>query len=158
MIVNGTTYSDETPAEVIKILESARRGGRRRRLRLFYGDPETGRDWCEEYETMGYVSRSTGLPGHKIPILVHNTRSMGGGAISTDSIVKIMDTRTKRVLWQHPTYHLPEHKIGHCSVYNLPFRVYIFDQHGDQEDRGYFGTMAQAQRFIAFLKGERMRE
>lgn len=51
-----TWYQIGTPVKVSRILEAARAsysdyGREGTILRLFYGDPETGRDWCEEFDT-----------------------------------------------------------------------------------------------------------
>jgi len=102
MIIDGTTYHDRTPAEVVALLERNRTTSAytRPRLRLEYGDAETGRAWGD-VET-GYVGRSSGPV--KVPIILHNLRSMGGGAISDGSIVRISMARGGSVLWQHPTY------------------------------------------------------
>jgi hypothetical protein len=99
-IVNGTTYTDETPQAVVDILERYR-GSRTARLAIEYGDRETGQ-WWSGVET-GYVSRSTGSV--KIPILVHNSRSMGGPGILDSCIVRIYLARGRQVLWEHPNYH-----------------------------------------------------
>lgn len=101
-IVNGTSYQVETPDEVIRVLESARQN--KTRLRLAYGDKETGKDWQESFDVEGTISRSMGPV--KIPILIHNARSMGGGGILTHCIVKIVTSRGKRVLYQHSQYHI----------------------------------------------------
>ena len=75
--INGTSYRNETPDEVIRVLESARQN--RTRLHISLGETASGRDWLEEFETHGYVGRSMGPV--KVPLLVANTRSLGGGAI-----------------------------------------------------------------------------
>lgn len=99
-VANGTYYSSKTPDKVIEVLENARLG--HVRLRLDYGH-ENGQSWGEVNDVTGYVGRSTGSA--KIPILVHNTRSMGGGAILDHCIVKITRSNDKnRVLYQHKTY------------------------------------------------------
>jgi len=85
-IVNGTSYHDETKPDVIKWLETSRE--RKQRIRIWYG--KNGQCWNDEYDTIGYVGRSTG--NQKIPLLIHNSRSMGGGAILDDCIVRI-DTK-----------------------------------------------------------------
>jgi len=100
-VVNGTSYNARTNPIVVQILENARLS--HRRLRLFYGDRQTGKDWNEQFDVFGYVGRSTGSV--KIPLLIHNKRSMGGGSILDHSIVKITDSRGKVILWQHPLYH-----------------------------------------------------
>lgn len=99
--INGTSYHNETPDEVIRVLESARQN--RTRLHISLGDTASGRDWLEEFESHGYVGRSMGLV--KVPLLVANTRSLGGGSILAHCIVRIRESAGGRVLYQHPDYH-----------------------------------------------------
>jgi hypothetical protein len=99
--INGTSYHDETPDDVIRVLENARQS--RVRLHISYGDRTTGRDWLEEFETQGYIGRSMGPV--KVPLLLPNRRSTGGGAVLDRCIVRIRTAAGGRVLWQHPTYH-----------------------------------------------------
>ena len=94
--VNGTSYQKDTSDEVISVLEKCRRY--ETRIILDYGDTETGRSWNEVYDITGYVSRSSG--DIKIPILVYNKRSMGGKPILDRCIIKISESRGKRVLYQ----------------------------------------------------------
>ena len=101
MEVNGTTYNNSTPSTVISVLEWARTGNKR--IRIFYGDRKTGRDWCEAYDTVGCIGRSSGIS--KVPILLRNRRSTSGTAILDDCIVKI--TCDHEVMYKHPNYHLP---------------------------------------------------
>lgn len=103
-VVDGTFYDERTPVAVTAYLEAARKT--RNRIRLRYGDAETGRDWLEEHDIEGYVGRSTGEI--KIPLIVHNARSSGGPGILDHCIVRIIDTKTHRVLWSHPKYNRPE--------------------------------------------------
>ena len=72
------------------------------RIRIFYGNKNTGKDWCEIYDTIGYIGKSCGT--QKIPLLINNKRSLGGNGILTDCILKI--TVGKQVLYNHPKYHL----------------------------------------------------
>jgi hypothetical protein len=74
------------------------------RIRLFYGNTKTGLDWHDCFGTIGTIGRSTG--SCKIPILLYNSRSMGGNAILETCIVKIITTKGKRILYQHPNYHI----------------------------------------------------
>ena len=46
MIINGTTYHDETPRDLAEILERCRENGTPVLIR--YGDRQTGRDWMED--------------------------------------------------------------------------------------------------------------
>lgn len=103
-LINRTAYHLETPDAICKVLEEARLKGYRQRLLLDFGDTETGKSWQEKFDIAGYIGRSTGRI--KIPLLIHNTRSSGGGAILDHCIIKITDTRTKQVLYKHKKYHL----------------------------------------------------
>jgi hypothetical protein len=87
-VVNGTYYAADTPDEVIQVLERARES--RVRLAIAY-EPESRPEF-------GRVGRSMGPV--KVPILVHNTRSMGGGGICTSIIVEIRESNGGRVLYK----------------------------------------------------------
>lgn len=102
-IVNGTAYSTRTPDSLIAVLEHCRNSGQR--IKIHYGDRETGRDWNDP--NLGRISRSTGRI--KIPLVIHNTRSMGGPGLLDDAIVKITTSPTRpnnKPLWVHPKYHI----------------------------------------------------
>ena len=103
-IVNFTSYHAQTPQGVIEVLDDARIN--RKRLRLYLGDVTTGLDWMEECDTTGYIGRSGGTI--KVPLLVYNERSYGGGAILDHCIVKIKEAKGNRVLYQAPNYHQPK--------------------------------------------------
>lgn len=87
-VVNGTYYQAETPDEVIQVLERARES--RVRLAIAYK--------AESQPEYGRVGRSMGPV--KIPLLVHNTRSMGGGGICTSIITEIRESSGGRVLYK----------------------------------------------------------
>ena len=139
-VINGTTFHDETPIAVCNILNDAISSRLSKRIRIFFGDKETGKDWNEFYDTIGYVGRSTGLI--KIPLMIHNTRSTGGGAILDHCIVKI--TVDKKTVYQHPKYHCPI-VIKDCSVI-------------DTEDNKVIANCKDAEmakRYFDYLKGTR---
>lgn len=96
-VVNGTSYDIRTNIEVIRILELCRENNTR--IVLDYGDIKTGKSWNERYDITGRIGRSTGL--NKIPILLHNTRSIGGGEIMCYNIIGIKTS------------------IGKVSLYNI---------------------------------------
>lgn len=117
-VANGTSYGEHTPDAVIRVLERARESQTRIRIRLGFteshedvlsGKAVPGRDWLEEFQCEGTVGRSGGTI--HIPLLIHNSRSMGGDGILTDCIVRIIETRTKRVLYSHPAYSHGEFKV-----------------------------------------------
>jgi len=138
-VVDGVSFSQETNESVINILLDAMK--HKDRIRIFFGDAESGTDWCETYDTMGTIGTSCGMT--KVPLLIHSIRSMGGDAISTDSIVKI--TRNKKVIYKHPNYN--------CNI-----KIdgdYIVDDNG--KNVSYFWTKDEnkRKRFFEFLKGTR---
>jgi hypothetical protein len=98
-VVNGTAYRIDTPKEVVRALENARIGNHR--IRIFYGDKETGRAWSDENDIIGTIGRSTGK--HKIPILLHNVHSTGGCAILDDRIIRI-DDRARHTVYKADNY------------------------------------------------------
>lgn len=141
---DGTCYKVGTPIEVIRIIEGARFTGQI--IRVFYGDVETGSDWMEEHDTIGRVSRSMGPV--KVPLLLANTRSSGGGAILTDSIVRI--TIDKHDVYRHPSYHQPELTTGPAG-----FEGYAEGAYQNGENVANFRKVGQAAKYVAFMKGER---
>lgn len=95
----GTWFDPETHPEVMRQLELARVG--KYRLRLEYGDRQTGQAW-DDRPNNGTIGRSMGPL--KVPLLIKTARSYGGEAILTSCIVRISETPGGRVLWQHPSY------------------------------------------------------
>ena len=85
-VYQGTAYHVETPDVVVSILDRALKSHHTIRLRIHYGDPKTGRAWDNKPET-GSIGRSTG--SIKIPLLIKTTRSLGGGGLLDNCIIKI---------------------------------------------------------------------
>jgi hypothetical protein len=105
-IVDGTAYHEETPDAVIEIIEEARHSNRTICLRFCLGDTSTGKDWCEENYTVGYIGRSTGEI--KVPLLLKSTKSSGGDALLDNCIVKIDKKESGKLyqeVYRHPKYH-----------------------------------------------------
>jgi hypothetical protein len=94
-IVNGVSYHAETSAEVIRILEIVRKS--KCRIVVDYGDVKTGESWGEVYDIAGRVGISTGPT--KIPLLIHNKRSLGGGAMLDHCIIGIKTSIGKAPLY-----------------------------------------------------------
>lgn len=91
-VVNSTSYHFKTNNEVISVLENARLN--HLRIEIDYGDIKTGKSWGEENDTIGYVGRSTGE--NKIPLLIKNNRSLGGGSLLDHCIIKIKFSNKKK--------------------------------------------------------------
>ena len=107
-VVNGTSYDATTPCKVIQILERSREERENYRLVIFYGNPKTGQAWGDIVEC--FVGRSSG--DIKIPLEMHNRRSMGGCGMLDSCIVKILTAQGKYVRYVHPKY-----KTGNASFY-----------------------------------------
>jgi hypothetical protein len=146
---SGTYYRDTTPRPVIDALEDAARSGER--VRLFYGDPATGRPWLGEHDVAGTVSRSMGPI--KVPILLASARSHGGGAILTDHVVAVV-TSGGRIRCAHRNFLPPVAKVEPCNTPGRPdlrFRVLL-----DGGEQARFTTEPKARRWADFMTGRRM--
>lgn len=119
----------------------------RREVRIFLGDTVTGRSWMEEHDVVGHIGRSTGWM--KVPLLIAKGED-GGGAISTDCIIKIYDTKTGHTLYQHPLFHVPE-----MAIVPAVSKGYVEGVTVGDELHAQFEKPGQAARWIAFMKGER---
>lgn len=138
----ATWFKPKTQLRVRRILEKAWREDAK--LRLFFGDADTGRDWLEENDTSGRIGRSGGLM--KVPLLLSDSGRFGA-PISDDCIVKIQDEEG-RVLWQHRKYHLPEMEIQKGSEKSWELLV-------EGRVHARFDSFGEAAAYAAFLSGER---
>ena len=151
-----TEFHKDTPEEVKRILQEYCHTDKR--LRLFYGDTQTGRDWGEENYAVGYVGNSMGPS--KIPLLIANKRSMGGGGILDNCIVRMIDAGSKREVYRHPLYNQPKYTVGDCPA--MIGKVIMCDEgytHGvyaNGENVANFKSEIKARNWIAFMCGERM--
>ncbi len=147
-VINGTSYDIRTPDAVIRVLEQARLNRARLHVSLGHtnGD-KSGLDWLEEFESHGYIGRSTG--SIKVPLLVANSRSLGG-ALLDHCIVRIRQSAGGRVLWQHPAYHfgIMQIRLKTDPVTVPEGRVLTVDVLRDGELHAAFEDMAQARRWV----------
>lgn len=138
----STAYTLGTDPQVMRILDRAR-DDQRIRIRVHYGHtdgPQEGRDWLAENDVSGTVGRSAGT--YRTPILIHNTRSMGGSPILTHCIVKIRGVGG-RVLYQHPYYHHGVVTMGPSPAKGYSTGVFV-----DGDNHANFRDEAQAHRWI----------
>lgn len=142
-IIDGTAFSVKTPDRVCQLLNYYRNYGTR--IRVFYGDTKTGRDWLEEYYTIGRVGRSTGQ--YKIPLLINNSRSWGGLGLLDDCIVRI--TVDKKDVYRHPKYHQGRFTIGKSPYPEVPWGVFV-----SGKNYANFKTKEKAEKWVRFMKGE----
>lgn len=143
--MNDVFYNESNaPEKVMDILADANK--HRDKLRIWYGNPETGKDYGEIHDIFGYIGRTTGTK--KIPILLKRRDSSGGGAILTNNIVKI--TKDKKVIYQHPNFCLAEYVIKARKDDKYPFEVFA-----DGKSVRLCKDFATAENEIAFHKGLR---
>ena len=119
------------------------------RLRIWYGDRVTGKSWNEEYDIMGTIGRTGG--DFKIPILLNNSRSYGGGAILIGSLVRIDEISSHRTLWKHEKFYVPEMELTFQDCGN----GYNYHVYSEGKEIAGFKTENQAKRWIDFMNGKR---
>lgn len=125
------------------------------RVRIFYGDFVTGKDWGDDYGTTGYLYSIRN--GEAIGIF-YNRRSNYGKNVNSKNVVKLMIGG--RVCWQHPNYHLPKYTIK-----NPPYKIgkvimadegYTHGVYADGQNVANFKSLKKAERFVDFMTGKRM--
>ena len=141
------TFSDNTSEKVKQVLTSCY--NRKNRIRVVYGDVTTGKSYLDEYDILGYVGKSTGVK--PMPLLINNSRSFGGGSILTSSVLKIVDTQSKQVLFQHENHVMPV-LTKEISSYS----DYLYDVIYDGVLVARFKTEKQANNYIDFMQCKRM--
>jgi len=148
-VVNGTSYHKETPDKVIDWLETVRERGTR--VRIFCGNKETGECWHEEFDVTGTVGRSMGPV--KIPLLINTIRSMGGCGILSHCILAIKSK--DGWLYRAKNFKLPEYDIRRINHEIYGYDVYIVN-YAKKEAVARFTKKEKAERWVAFMRGERM--
>jgi len=121
-VINGTSYHAETSQNVINVLESVMQHPRKR-IRVYFGDVATGVCWNEEHDIFGYVGRSTGI--NKIPLLIANAKSYGGGALLDHCIIKIKESKGSRVLYQSANFQQPICEVRESTKPGYTHSLYI---------------------------------
>lgn len=153
-IYNGTAYDEKTSDAVILVLDKYLQGRRDQRIRIFYGDTATGRDWNEEHQVIGYIGLSTGM--FKIPLMIANANSSGGPALLDHCIVKI--TVDKSTVYKHPNYQANDFMIedigeDEAGLYSKGYRSKVIRDGKDL--MACFITAEKAANYVSFMKGER---
>jgi hypothetical protein len=118
----------------------------KRRVRIWYGDQETGKSWNEEHHVTGTIGRSTGET--KIPLMIPNRRSRGGMAILDHFIIRIDDINSRIVLWKHPNFHTGL-ELENCKVYVYDPKLDIY------KTQAKFDHPFKARKYLEFMEGKR---
>lgn len=136
-----------------KVLSSLVHSGRR--VRIWYGDTETGRSWNEAYDVTGRIGRSSGKIA--IPLLIRNARSYGGGALLDDCIIRIDDIKEKRILYKADNFHVEDMKVYEIfGDANYKYQAAkLSEDSGEWEVQANFKTEQQAHNYVAFMRGNR---
>ena len=121
-----------------------------RRVRLWYGDRETGESWNEEFDVLGRVGRSGGGRVRE-PLLVANSRSSGGPAVLVGALVRVDDVAARKTLWSVPNFHVEKMEVVFCDMgdgdgYSVKAGEKVLARFKDE---------VRARRWAAFMKGER---
>lgn len=109
------------------------------------------------FEVGIFLGRTTG--NIKIPILVKNSRSWGGGAVLVGAIIRIDDIEDKRTLWKVPNFHVEDMKVYEIfGDKNYKYQVAkLSEDSGKWEVQASFKTEKQAHNWVAFMRGKRYR-
>lgn len=165
--IKKTWFDPDTPAKVRRILEQYRKGGGE--LRVFYGDPETGRSWMDENDVLGTVGRSCGI--FKVPLLIEKGER-GGPAMLDGCIVRLMDAETGKELYRHPEFSVPEMEIRSTEGIMASWHskkppklltemgythgVWARSKAGAFENVANFKSYGKACQYVAFITGDSM--
>jgi hypothetical protein len=156
-VINGTTYHEATHPRVVQWLETSRE--RRQPVRLFYGEPGTGRNWHSEHDVCGIVSRSMGPV--KIPIMLSRRNSSGGSGILDHCVMGIITRDSNgnpKWVYRHPLLNLGEWGMQRIDGESeFPYGVFLLSDDGEDELRARFRSEAAAIRYIRYMSGRRMR-
>lgn len=135
----------DTPAlKIQKALTKAFKEGWK--VRIFYGDTQTGRDWLEESNSIGYVK----LHKHRAHfILLFKKQSAYGDVICVKNIVKILALNGE-VLYQHDAYHLDELVISQSKQSGYSHEIVNLTIGGVL---ARFQSLEACQNWLKFIKG-----
>ncbi|MCG7871034.1 MAG: hypothetical protein JAZ11_02900 [Candidatus Thiodiazotropha lotti] len=140
----GTWFNPKTPIPVCEVLDRIREQGEK--VRLFYGNAETGLDWNEEQNVIGRIGRSMGLL--KVPLLLDDEEGIGGTAILDHCLVRIIRIEDGKELYRHSSYHLRHIEAVPGDDSNYPVKVLA-----DGSDYAFFKTEGEAYHWLAFIMG-----
>lgn len=93
----GVYFLKGTPLKLCDFLITAKENNTR--VVLDFGDIKTNESWGEMFDTTGRIGKSTG--DKPVLILLHNSRSTGGGMILTDAIISVKSSIGKVELYKN---------------------------------------------------------
>ena len=147
-VINGTAYHLESPYELVVQLDWAT--ARQTLVRVWQGDPQTGRPWAEEHHVLGRIGRSTGRL--KIPLLVP-PGDCGGPGLLDHCLLRLVAVEGGRVLYQHPKFRLPVFQLVAPRPEDVPLG-YVAAVAMDGKLHAQFKAETTARAWIRFMRGE----
>ena len=151
----NTWFDPSTSEAVRKTLKRCIRT--REVIRVYSGNPDTGRCWLREHDTTGTVGRTTGV--FKTPILVPLGED-GGDLLEGSSILAIQDALTLRFLYKSSDFYIPQMRIGRdpdgrstVEVQDGKDTDYRQDDVPTWHLQASFDTYVEACLYIAFMHG-----
>jgi len=121
------------------------------RVRIFYGDTKTGVAWPEENDVLGRIGCSTGK--NKIPLLIHNSRSTGGGPLLDSSIVAIKNANG--FIYRQVGFTVGDWEV--LSLKNTTVRgINNHAAYHNGQRHASFYTRKSAENYCKFMEGYRM--
>lgn len=93
--------SEDVPDEIHRLLDQEYKADRR--VRIYYGDPDTGRAWGDMHQ--GYIGRSTGEK--QIPLVIR-AGDPGGPAVMTKNILKVEKVWNGQTIYRRGPIFLPD--------------------------------------------------
>lgn len=128
------------------------------RVRIDYGNAETGESWSVEDAVEGYICSSGGAESY--PLLLPTTRSNAGSPIKTENIVALWETEGNRV-YKHksytPKYDWKNARYARCEANRLqesPWQIFAKewkdrkDPDAKEHNPASFATEGQAIRWL----------
>ena len=143
------SFNNETSDKVKQCIEYCYNS--KLRVRIWYGDTDTGVSWMDEYDTMGAIGRSTGQ--QKIPLLIKNSRSSGGSGVLCHCIIRIDVISSKRTIYEHPLFNVPMLTVA-TNNDNDTKNKYPFIVSKNNELQARFKSEKQAKNYIDFMAGK----
>lgn len=144
----GTWYRKGTPDKVQRVLD--RLIASEQVVRIFYGDPATGRSSMDEFDMIGTVERSAGVL--KVPLLVPKGEHFGE-QLSDERIVRISRISDGKDLYRHAGFHVPA-----ISLLKSEHGQYQWEAVVDGTVHARFRSFTKACAWVAFMAGETHKE
>jgi len=162
-----TWFQDGTAPAVMRVLKKAIASDEPSIIRMFFGNTETGYDWCEENDVTGFVGRTGGT--YKSPLLMEPFSTPYGGlesanfgdAISCQNIVRMIDVLSGAELYRHPKYQVPRFQIVPANEFVRMAGMPISVLRDDMENMpginvANFHDQYAAEDYVAFMKGQKV--